>query len=450
MEIAPSRDRVAREPRGSSRQPHDPVADEALISRVAWRVMPLVVLVYLIAIIDRANVGFAKLQMVADLHMTEASYGLASSLFFIGYLIVEVPSTLAVNKYGARRWLARIMFTWGLCTVLLGFNTSSSMFYVLRFLLGLAEAGAYPGLIFYISLWFPQSHRVRMMGVLTLGSAFGNMFGSLLGGPLLDLGGTLGLAGWQWVFIATGLPAILLCAALWFGLPDTPAKAKFLTDAERRQLRAAMDREPPTEAAHGNPLSMLWNRHVLTLAGLYTLILTSLYGVIYWLPTVVRGFHVSGTQNGLISSIPWAVTAVALLVIPRRIKQQKETLEAAGTIAVIGVLCFIAAILLPDLWMRLVALSIGTPCVSLLLPCFWSLPSRRFSGAQAAAAIGSISMLGSLGGFFAQNLMPLVARVTGTDAGAMLVPAVCLGGVGLIAFGMLASTRRVGLDRNTI
>ena len=429
---------------------NDTLTDDALISRIAWRVMPLVVLVYLIAIIDRANVGFAKLQMVTDLHMTEASYGLASSLFFLGYLIVEVPSTLAVSRYGARRWLARIMFTWGLCTVLLGLNTSSRVFYVLRLLLGLAEAGAYPGLIFYISLWFPQSHRVRMMGVLTLGSAFGNMFGSLLGGPLLDLGGTFGLAGWQWVFIATGLPAILLCAALWFGLPDTPAQAKFLTDAERRQLKAAMAREPPTETAHGNPLAMLWNRHVLMLSGLYTLILTSLYGVIYWLPTVVRGFHVTGTQNGLISSVPWAAAAVALFIIPRRIKQQKETLRAACVIAAIGVLCFVAAVLLPELWMRLVALSVGTPCVSLLLPCFWSLPSRRFSGAQAAAAIGSISMLGSLGGFFAQNLMPLVSDATGSAAGAMLVPAVCLAGVGLIAFAMIAADRRVGQERKTV
>ncbi len=422
---------------------HHATPDEELISRIARRVMPMVVLVYLIAIIDRANVGFAKLQMVADLHMTEASYGFASSLFFLSYLLFEIPSTLAVSRFGARRWLARIMLTWGLCTILLGFNRTAGGFYVLRFLLGLAEAGAYPGLIFYISLWFPQSYRVRMMGVLTLGSAFGNMFGSLLGGPMLDMGGTFGLAGWQWVFIATGLPAILLCAALWFGLPDTPAQAKFLTDAERLQLQAAMDREPPTDtAAHGNPLRLLWNRHVLLLAGLYTLILTSLYGVIYWLPTVVRGFHVSGTQNGLISSIPWAVAATALFIIPRRLRQYRQTLRAICAIASVGVLSFAAAVLLPALWMRMLALSVGTPCVSLLLPCFWSLPSRRFKGVQAAAAIGCISMLGNFGGFLAQNLMPLVSAATGSAGGAMLVPAVCLAAAALIALRMIVAGRR--------
>ena len=423
---------------------HDAIPDDALISRIARRVMPMVVLVYLIAIIDRANVGFAKLQMVTDLHMTEASYGFASSLFFLSYLLFEIPSTLAVSRFGARRWLARIMLTWGLCTVLLGFNTTAGGFYLLRFLLGVAEAGAYPGLIFYISLWFPQSYRVRMMGVLTLGSAFGNMFGSLLGGPLLDLGGIFGLAGWQWVFIATGLPAIVLCAALWFGLPDSPAQATFLTDAERRQLQAAIDREPPTDTAHANPLKLLWNRHVLLLAGLYTLILTSLYGVIYWLPTVVRGFHVSGTQNGLISSVPWAVAAIALLIIPRRLRQQDQTLRAACAIATVGVISFIAAVLLPAAWMRMLALSVGTPCVSLLLPCFWSLPSRRFKGVRAAAAIGCISMLGNLGGVLAQNLMPLVSAATGSAGGAMLVPAVCLAAAALIALGMIVAGRRAG------
>ena len=428
---------------------HDAMPVDALISRIARRVMPMVVLVYLIAIIDRANVGFAKLQMVTDLHMTEASYGFASSLFFVSYLLFEIPSTLAVSRFGARRWLARIMLTWGLCTILLGFNTTSGGFYLLRFLLGLAEAGAYPGLIFYISLWFPQSYRVRMMGVLTLGSAFGNMFGSLLGGPLLDLGGTFGLAGWQWVFVATGLPAILLCAALWFGLPDTPAHAKFLTDAERRQLQAAMDREPPTETAHGNPLKLLWNRHVLLLSGLYTLILTSLYGVIYWLPTVVCGFHVSGTQNGLISSVPWAVAAIALFIIPRRLRQQNQTLRAACAIATVGVFSFVAAVMLPAPWMRMLALSVGTPCVSLMLPCFWSLPSRRFKGVQAAAAIGCISMLGNLGGVLAQNLMPLVSAATGSAGGAMLVPAVCLAAAALIALGMIVAGRRTEQEWRT-
>jgi MFS family permease len=175
---------------------------EATMTRIVWRTMPLVMLVYLMAVIDRANVGFAKLQMVKALGMSETTYGFAASLFFVGYLVFEVPSTLALNRYGARVWLARILVSWGAVTVALAFTTSHTMFTVLRFLLGIAEAGAYPGIIFFTTLWFPQAYRARVMAIVTLGSAFGNMFGSLVSGPLLDLNGAFGLAGWQWIFIA--------------------------------------------------------------------------------------------------------------------------------------------------------------------------------------------------------------------------------------------------------
>jgi MFS family permease len=416
-----------------------PADDPALIRRIAWRVMPFMVLTYFLAIIDKSNVGFAKLQMVHALSMTEAAYGLASSLFFIGYLIFEVPSSLALHYFGARLWLGRIMVTWGIGTVLLGLTSSGGMFSGLRFLLGIAEAGAYPGLIYAISLWFPRGYRLRMVGLLTLGSALGNMFGSLAGGALLGMSGVLGFAGWQWVFFLTGIPAILLGAVLIACLPDSPKTARFLTDADRARLEAAMDRDPAVGPAHANLLNMLVNARVLALSGLYTLLLISLYGVIYWLPTVVRGFGVTVAENGVLSAIPWAVTAILLVVVPPRLPQT-HLMRCAGVIATIGVLSFVASTVLPADWMRLVALSVGTPCISLLLPCFWSLPYRSFNGVQAAAAIGAISTIGTLGGFIAQNAMPWIAEITGTAAGAMLVPALCLGATGVIAF-MMSPTR---------
>jgi MFS family permease len=416
--------------------------DGALIKRITWRVMPLMAATYLLAIIDKSNVGFAKLQMVHDLGMSEATYGLASSLFFIGYLIFEIPSSLAVHRFGAPVWLGRIMVTWGIGTVLLALTSSGVMFSLLRFVLGVAEAGAYPGLIFAITLWFPARHRVRMVGLLTLGSALGNMFGSLAGGALLGLSGTLGLAGWQWVFIVTGAPAIVLGAVLFLCLPRSPATARFLSPVQRTRLAAALAADSVAPPQHGGVWALLGSAQVLRLSGLYTLILISLYGVIYWLPTTVHGFGFTPKQNGLLSAIPWAVTTVLLLVVPPRLRP-RHLMRSAGTIAVIGVVSFGASTMLPSASMRLAALAVGTPCISLLLPCFWSLCYRSFSGAQAAAAIGVISTIGTLGGFIAQNVMPWIAGLTGDPAGAMLVPALCLAAVGIAAFRMSPADRVV-------
>jgi MFS family permease len=413
-----------------------------LMRRVSLRLMPLITIIYLIAIIDRANIGFAKLQMTRDLHMSEAVYGLGASLFFIGYLVFEIPSTLAVHRFGARRWLARIMLSWGIVTILLAFTYSTATFYTLRFLLGVAEAGCYPGLIYFIALWFPPTYRVGVMGILTLGSAFGNMLGSLLGGLLLDLNGTFGLAGWQWVFLATGLPAVIMTILILIFLPDKPDDAEFLSREEKAWLSRAVLQGQLAERAHGAFWSVIWDLRVLWFSLIYALILCALYGVIYWLPTVVKGFGVTGTQNGLLSALPWAIAAIALMIIPRRLKHEPAVLSAMAIMALLGLLAFGTSTVVTENWMRFVAMAIGTPCVSLLLPCFWSLPSRRFSGAQAATAIGAISTFGNFGGFVAQNMMPYVAQITGSAIGAMLVPAGCVAVAGLSALSMRYGARQ--------
>ena len=216
----------------SAAEPQQSAPERAVMSKMARRLLPILVIMFLISFIDRQNVGFAKLQMVHSLHMTEAGFGLASSLFFIGYLLFEVPSTLALHRFGARVWLARIMLTWGAITVLMGFTTSIQVFCGLRFALGVAEAGFYPGVIYYLTLWFPQSYRARVLGIFTLGSALANMLGSLVGGWLLSLDGVGGLAGWQWVFIATGLPAVLVAVAVFKLLPASYREARFLSEPE--------------------------------------------------------------------------------------------------------------------------------------------------------------------------------------------------------------------------
>src|SRR5580698_1599457 len=282
-------------------------AETALISRLGWRLLPLLVLLFLVAFIDRQNVGFAKLQMVSDLHLSEAAYGFGASLFFIGYVIFEIPSCLALNRFGARIWLARLMLSWGAVTVLLAFTSSKEMFYVLRFLLGVAEAGFYPGVVFYIREWFPEPYRLRMIGYFTLGSSLGNMLGGLFNGILLNFDGKLGLAGWQWVFLGSGMPAILLAFVALGFLPSSPAKAKILTDKERVILAAAHARRPVEADDHGNPLSVLWDLRVLGLGGIYVLYVIAFYGATYWLPTVVQEFGVSPTMNGVLNMIPWGI-----------------------------------------------------------------------------------------------------------------------------------------------
>ena len=412
----------------------DTIDEQSLVNRLIWRLMPLLTIMFLVSFIDRQNVGFAKLQMVSALNTTEVAYGFASSLFFIAYLVFEIPSTLAVHKYGARLWMARIMLTWGIVTVLQGFCQSLTQFNILRCLLGVAEAGLYPGILFYMTLWFPQKHRTRVLGLFTLGSALANALGSLIGGPLLDLDGTLGLAGWQWVFVVTGAAPIILTFIVWKYLPSSPAEAKFLSPAERSWLTERLAAEKEAAVTEGNPWAALVDWRVLGFALIYMMMSTSLYGVSYWLPTVVKGFGVSASVNGLLNTIPWALSACMLAWLPARLRRDRVMLRAVVVIAVCGVACFVASTQLPSNELRFLALILGAPCIQLLYPCFWSMPPRFFSGARAAASLAAINSIGNLGGFWGQNLMPWVAKEAGSTILPMLVPAACLTMLGVAAF----------------
>lgn len=419
------------------------VQDEALVRRVWWRIMPLILVTYLVSVIDKMNVSFAKLQMVHEIGLSETMYGLASSLFFIGYLVFEIPSALAVHRYGAPKWFFRIVFSWGIATLLLAYIASGSSFAALRFLVGAAEAGLYPGVIYYLTLWFPRRYQVRALALLTLGSALGNMLGSAFGGLLLSLDGVAGHAGWQWVFLVTGVLAIALAPVVLYFLPRSVDSAPFLTPGERSRLSAMIAAEAPTPPRHeGSLWAVLWSRKVLVFAVGYTLLLTSLYGLIYWVPTVIKGFGVSNTMNGVLTMVPWGLTALLLVVVPRRLTDEARVRIAAIVIGAIGCAAFVASVLVTDPVARYVALVIGTPCTSLLLPCFWSLPSKYFSGRTMAASLAAISSVGNLGGFFAQNAMPIIGKALGQPGRAMLLPAFCLLLVGGIALAMHMTSAR--------
>lgn len=405
------------------------IDEPRLINRMGWRLMPLLGVLYLVAYIDRSNISFAKLQMLGTLGLSEVAYGLGASLFFIGYLLFEVPSNILLHKYGAPRWMARIMFTWGVVTILLAFTRNATMFYILRFLLGASEAGLYPGVIYYLTLWFPQRHRVRMLGYFTVGSSLGNMIGAPICGWLLDKGGLFGLHGWQLVFVVTGIPSVILTIVVLLCLPGAPASAKFLSDGEKRWLAhtlAAESSTARTQAAHGLVLDVLKDPRVLGMAFYYMMLSISVYGVSYWLPTLVRAFGVSNTTNGLLNIIPWLMATLVLATLPSRLRASNHATVAMLMAALLGVASFVGSVFLPGPVLRFAALCVGAPCMYLLIPCFWTLPSKFLHGARAAAGIAVINSLGNIGGFIAQNLVPFVKQATGSNHAPMLVPATCM------------------------
>lgn len=414
-----------------------PAFDERrLITRVALRLMPLLGLMYLVAYIDRSNISFAKLQMLDSLGLSEVAYGLGASLFFVGYLLFEVPSNVLLHRYGAPRWMARIMLTWGIVTVLLAFTHNAPMFYVLRFLLGASEAGLYPGVIYYLTLWFPAQHRTRMLGYFVVGSSLGNMIGAPICGWLLDQGGhgwLAGVEGWRLVFVVTGVAPILLTLVVLYCLPASPQNASFLRDDERSWLTRALAAESAQAAqagdganSHGSPFRTLLDPRVLGFAVYYMMLSISVYGVSYWLPSLLKGFGVSNTVNGFLNVIPWLLATIVLATLPSKLRAGRHTVGAMLASALLGMTFFLSSVFLPGNTMRFVALCLGAPCLYLLIPCFWTLPSKFLTGARAAAGIAAINSLGNIGGFVAQNLVPFVRAATGSTRAPMLVPAACL------------------------
>jgi cyanate permease len=267
------------------------------------------------------------------------------------------------------------------------------------------------------------------------------MLGGPFNGVLLSIDGGFGLAGWQWVFIGSGLPAILLTFAVLAFLPSSPKTADILDDEERAILAAAHAKRPTAEY-RGQPWSALWDPQVLGFGVIYVLLVTAFYGATYWLPTVVHEFGVSPVTNGLLNMIPWGIGAVGLVLIPRILADDRSVLSAVAGITCLGALCFVTGVFVEDPALRFVALAIGGPCIAVLNPCFWIFPSRMFTGARAAASIAAINSIGNIGGFFAQNLAPWVQQLTGTVAGPMLVPAGCLALLGLLALVRLALPAR--------
>ena len=417
---------------------------ESTVRTVTLRLMPLLGLMYLVAYIDRQNISYAKLQMVGDLGLSEAAYGLGASLFFLGYFLFEVPANVFLERVGARRWFARIMFTWGLVTVLLGFTQSTAMFYLLRFFLGVAEAGFFPGVLFALTLWFPQRNRAAMIGWFMIASAIANAVGAAIGGALLDLDGLLGLRGWQWVFVATGLPALILAVIVLRILPDGPQTAPWLRPDQRDWLAHTLvvERETGGKVEHGNPFAALLDRRVWMLASVYVAFPLAAYGLSYWLPTVVKSFGVSNTANGFINIIPWIITAFALWWVPRHSERTGEQIWHVAGPGLIAAAALALSVVVPGAIPKFACLCIAAAGVFSAQPVFWSMPATFLKGASAAAGIAAINSVGNLGGFIAQNAVPLIRDQTGSNLAPMFFLSACLTVGSILMFVVLSALRR--------
>jgi sugar phosphate permease len=392
------------------------------VRKITWRLIPYLGFIYLTAYIDRQNVSYAKLQMVGDLGLTEYAYGLGASLFFIGYFLCEVPSNVFLEKYGARVWFARIMISWGIVAVLLSFTNSTAMFYVVRFLLGVCEAGFFPGVLYVMTLWFPFQYRAKMVGSFMIFSAIANAIGAPIGGMLLDLNGALGFKGWQWVFMVTGIPAVIMGLVTLAYLDDRPETSRFLTSTEKQWLQSTLVAEDTSmnKTKHENPFTALLDPRVLLMCFYYVAFPLGAYGLSYWLPTIVKGFGVSNTINGFINVIPWVIVAVALWVIPRRGSASgKQTFYIVAP-ALVGAACLVASVYVPGNAVKFAFLCGAAAGIFAGQPVLWSLPSSFLTGAGAAAGLAAINSVGDLGGFIAQNVVPWIKDQTGSDEAPML------------------------------
>jgi MFS transporter, ACS family, tartrate transporter len=416
----------------------------ATVRKVTRRLVPFLFVLYVVCFLDRVNVGFAALQMNRDLGLSATAYGLGAGILFIGYALFEVPSNIILARVGARRWIARIAITWGLLSSAMMFVTGPYSFYAIRFLLGVAEAGFFPGIIFYLGNWFPARERARAISWFMTAIPISAVVGGPLSGALLGLNGRLGLAGWQWLFLVEGLPSVMLgVAVLWF-LTDRPSQATWLTAEERVWLDTHLIAErAQRQAHHGISLRRVFtHRTVWELGIIYALASAGTYGLSLWLPQIIKSMSESSGDFavGVMSAGPNLVAAIAMVLIGRHSDRTGERcMHVAACCAVAG-LGFVMSAYLTSPWMALVGLSIAAIGVNGRYGPFWALPSLFLTDEAAAGGIALINSLGAVAGFVAPYTIGIVRDVTGSFRGGLLFLALLLFAGAYMAIGLSRRT----------
>jgi MFS transporter, ACS family, tartrate transporter len=405
----------------------EPVVEQETMRKVYWRILPFAALTYFFAYLDRINVGFAALTMNKDLGFDPAIYGMAAGAFFWGYVILEVPSNIILEKVGARLWIARIMVTWGLIAAATALAWNATSFIVIRFVLGLAEAGLFPGFVLYFTYWFPRHHRARINAGFTLALPVAVALGAPISTALLGLDGLFGLQGWKFMYLFEGIPTVIIGVVVLFALTDKPEKARWLADAERKWLVDDIAQEKIRVAAEHNVglWQSFWDPRVLLLSINYLGIVTASLGMLLFLPQIVKQLGVSNMQVGWITMIPYTCGAISMVIFGRisdRIGDRRWVLFCTCVIATVGLI--IAGETLGS-WWSLFGMTVAAIGFYGTKGPFWAIPSMWLTGTAAAAGIAWINSIGNMGGFFGPTLVGWAKSWTGSFAAGLYALAVC-------------------------
>ena len=394
-------------------------AEQSACRKAAWRLIPLLAFAYFINYLDRTNVGFAALTMNRDLGLSASAFGLAAGIFYVGYCLFEVPSNLALYRYGARRWLARIMITWGLFAAATSFAVGPTSYAFIRLMAGIGEAGFFPGVIFYLTLWFPSQFRTRMMAIFLAAIPLSSVFSGPLSVSMLQLDGVLGLHGWQWLFVLQGLPACVLGVVCLFALPDGPAHAKWLTDDERRALQDALERERSTTHERDFRKSLKDSRVWLLAAILFSYII-GILGIGVWMPTILKTHHLTDMQVGLATAIPYIVGSLAMLAWARVLARKRRYVKHLVLTCAVAAIGFFASVASSSLLPAMFGLTVAIVGLSSVRTCFYSIPATFLDKQAAAGGVAFINAVGSLGGLVGPAMVGWLKDVTGSfNAGLM-------------------------------
>jgi D-galactonate transporter len=402
--------------------------ESAAYAKVTWRLLPFLFLCYVFAYLDRVNVGFAKLQMMDDLGFSEAVYGLGAGIFFVGYLLFEIPSNVIMLKVGARLWITRIMVTWGVISGAMMFVTTPTSFYILRFLLGVAEAGFIPAVLLYLTYWFPANRCGKVTALFFTGIPMSGVIGGPLSGLIL---GTMdqvqGLAAWQWLFVLEAIPTVVLGCVAFFLLDDRIADAKWLTSKEKAVLEHNLSQD-----AHGKQLNSMrdgiMNPRVWLLSLIYLFFTMGLYGISFWLPTIVKASGVSDPMHiGMLTTIPYAAATVAMIMAGRSSDKRNERRWHLAIAGIGGAVGLVWSVLYADNTpIALMGLTLATMGIMATISQFWTLPPAILGGAAAATGIALANSVGSVSGLIAPSLLGLVKTMTDSTNNGILVLAACL------------------------
>jgi len=422
--------------------------EQRTIAKVSWRLLPLIVIIYFVAYMDRTNVGFAAISMNRDLGFSAYLYGWGAGIFFLGYFLFEVPSNVILEKTGARVWIARIMITWGLVAAAMAWVAGPVSFLSLRFLLGVAEAGFFPGMILYFTYWFPSKYRARVIGALFLAVPGSNAVTATVSGAILQLDGVLGLKGWQWVFLAEAVPAILLAFAVLALMTDRPAKATWLRAEERDWLEQTLEAERRTLTRQHSELT-LWQAlvepRVLALSAIYFAIVTATYGITFFMPLIIKALGESDFETGLITAIPYTIGTVGMIlwsISSDRRNERRMHFVVACAVATIGL---IGAGMFNGSFLAVAAMSVAAIGIYGSKPAFWPLPSTFLSGTAAAGGIALINSIGNLGGFVGPYAVGWIKDATGSYEAGLYFLAACALASAVIAFIALRHTQPVAV-----